>query len=291
MKQMITGILALLALAGGTVASRAAIATFTPYSFDAIWTNSTATVWDVNGSARTTGGTFPNFSPSGMSVQTDGSGKITGAGMMRLDYNTMGSPSTLFVVDIKGRISSSVSKPAAVVTLNLRGTGFTSDATGTNATLTTMNLKFTGQPGVDPANANLIRIVGTLSGSIRGATPLGAPSARIDGLVAYINNSGSNPAEFSADVLQSARAMLIFDSAWTGHGAINTRTDTYKLGVRGASQNQGSTLALTGDLGSYTNNTLPNGFAAPVTMNAKGKVEGQAVLGTNAQISVRLITN
>jgi len=96
MKQMITGILALLALAGGTVASRAAIATFTPYSFDAIWTNSTATVWDVNGSARTTGGTFPNFSPSGMSVQTDGSGKITGAGMMRLDYNTMGSPSTLF---------------------------------------------------------------------------------------------------------------------------------------------------------------------------------------------------
>jgi len=92
--------------------------TFSAYTLRADWTNLEAVVWDVHGAPRTVPGTFPELTPS-VSVDTDGAGKITGAGSVEMLYDGTGFPFSIFVVDITGKISSSTSKPEAAVQLRL----------------------------------------------------------------------------------------------------------------------------------------------------------------------------
>src|SRR5205809_5271295 len=116
-------------LTAGILVTSAATNYLVAYNLDAAWTNAEATVWDVNGAPRTPGGGFPEVSQSS-AVQTDGAGKISGTGSMEITYNSTGVPFSRFATDIKGRISSTPSKPTPVVLLNIKGVGFTTDETG-----------------------------------------------------------------------------------------------------------------------------------------------------------------
>ena len=288
--------LSLLTLALTTIgfSAVAATETFTAYGLDITWTNSGAVIWDVNGAPRTPGGALPEISQS-VAVDTDASGKITGSGTMAIAYNSTGLPLSRFVVDLTGKISSTPSKPTASVTINIKGSGYTIDGTGgATTTLNTLNLKFIGAPGPSPSNPNQTRIVGTLSGTIKGSTPLASNSAKLSGLVAFINNSSAGFAELSTPILQSTKRMLVFDPNWSGNGSIN-KTNGYKFHVKGIGPNRGATLNVAGGLGSYTNNvgTNPVVFLAPISAEAKGKMAGQAVSGdaTSANITASLITD
>ena len=282
----------LLGFSGPKLVSSAATNNLVGYGLDASWTNTQAAVWDVRGAPRTSGGSFPELSQSA-AVQTDAAGKISGTGTMEITYNSTGVPFSRFAVDIGGRISSSISKPTSAVILSIKGSGFTTDETGFSAPAS-LSLKFTGSPGPDPTNPNRTRIVGTVSGTIRGSTPLGEKSAKISGLVAFISNSSAGFTELSVSILQSAKTMVVLDRDWAGHGSMNTRTNGYKLAVRGIGLNRGSSLALAGSLGAHTNDFGTNQaitFDAPVTMNGKGKIAGQAVSLQDAEINASLITD
>src|SRR5436309_15607850 len=104
MKTVKISLLALSTWMGITLSCSRAVETFTAYGLDVKWTNSAAVVWSVRGAPRTPGGAVPGISQSS-SVQTDGSGKITGSGTVDITYNsTTGLPLSRFVVDITGRI-------------------------------------------------------------------------------------------------------------------------------------------------------------------------------------------
>jgi hypothetical protein len=294
MNKIRISLLALLASLPVTYSARAAVETFTAYGVDIIWTNSGAVVWDVNGAPRTPGGAMPDISQV-VAVDMDASGKITGSGTTTITYNSTGLPVSRFLVDITGKISSSTTKPTPAVTMVIRGSGYTIDGSGgSTTTLNKLSLKFTGEPGQDPTNPNRLRIVGTLTGTITGPTPLDSRSAKLSGLVAFISNSGSSFTELSTTILQNTKKMLVFDSDWTGSGSIG-RTNGFRLQVKGFGQNRGASLSVAGTLGSYTNTIggNPVGFLAPVSASAKGKTAGQAVTGdaTSAEIGAGLITN
>jgi hypothetical protein len=279
-----------LVVTAANLVTSAATNNLVAYNLDAVWTNTEATVWDVNGAPRTPGGGFPEISQSS-AVQTDGAGKISGTGSMEITYNSTGVPFSRFATDIRGRISSTASKPTPVVLLTIKGAGFTTDETGFSAP-TSLSLKFTGTPGPNPSNPNQIRIVGTVSGTIKGTTPLGEKSAKISSLVALISSSSSDPAGLSVSILQGTKTMLVLDRDWAGRGSIITRTNGYKLAVRGIGLNRGSSLALAGSLGAHTNSFGTNQFIfnAPVTANGKGKIAGQAVTLRDAELDASHIS-
>ena len=294
MKRIRISLLALLTSLALNFSASGAVETFTAYGLNIVWTNSEAVVWHVSGAPRTPSGGMPDISQN-VAVDMDASGKITGSGTTTITYNSTGLPVSHFVVDISGKISSSTANPTPVVTMVIKGSGYTIDGSGgSTTTLNKLNLKFTGQPGQDPTNPNRLRIVGTVTGTITGPTPLDAKSAKLSGLVAFIANSGSSLTDLSTTILQNTKKMLVFDSAFSGSGSIG-RTNSFKLQVRGIGQNRGSSLSVAGTLGSYTNNVggNPVGFLAPVSASAKGKIAGQAVTGdtTSAQIGAGLITN
>jgi len=275
---------------GATLITSAATNSSVAYNLNAGWTNVEAEVWGVFGTPRTPAGGFPAISQSG-GVDTDGAGKISGIGSIEITYGASGVPFSRFIVDTTGRISSSATKPTPVVTLNIKGTGFTTDATGFS-TPARLSLQFKGQPGPNPSNPNQTRIVGVLNGSITGPTPLSQKTAKLSGLVAYIQNSSADTAGFFVWILQQGKAMTVLDTDWTGRGSITT-TNGYRLNAAGQGFSLGSSLALTGSLGPHVNNFqgTPFTFTAPVSANGKGKIAGQAVTLTNAQISASLITN
>jgi hypothetical protein len=88
--------------------------------------------------------------------------------------------------------------------------------------------------------------------------------------------------------------MLVFNSGWSGNGSIS-KTNAYKLNVKGAGSNRGSTLSVAGSLGAYTNNvgTNPVVFLAPISAEAKGRIAGQVISGAAASVDINagLITN
>jgi hypothetical protein len=287
------------ALAGGILAASAAsVTTITPYSFNVNYTNAQAVVWEVNGAPGTTGTAFPQVEPDA-SVQTDESGKITGTGWMYIDYNTNGTPYTAFVVNITGKIGNKTAGSAPAVTMAIKGTGYTADGKG-GAVLTSAALKFTGAVGTNP-NTNSEQkqiVVGTLSGTIKGATGNGlidAKSAKISLANATVSSS-STPLGIGADVLQTAKngvpsSMQIFSAYVTGKGTVKSGT-TYTVKFAGAGLGKGLSGTVTGSLGSYTNNIGTNQvvFLAPTSATLTAKDKGQAVSGTAPRsISASLI--
>src|SRR5689334_17768960 len=143
---------ALLASLALNFSASGAVETFTAYGLNIVWTNSEAVVWDVNGAPRTPGGAMPAISQA-VAVDMDAAGKITGSGTTTITYNSSGLPVSRFIVDITGKISSSTAKPTPVVTIVIKGSGYTIDGSGgATTTLNKLNLKFTGQPGQDPTN-------------------------------------------------------------------------------------------------------------------------------------------
>src|ERR1051326_7874041 len=155
-----------LALALGTLLAHGT-ETFTAYDLGINFTNATASYWSVNGAPETTGTTFLQVTPvpHTTSVQTDNAGKISGSGMVQITYNQAGVPFSVFSVTYGGQISALAGDPATATVL-IKGSGYTADGTaGPTTILSSLSLKFVGQPGVNPLNTNQLRIVGTLTGS------------------------------------------------------------------------------------------------------------------------------
>ena len=261
-------------------AASAAVETFMLYNLNFNFTDSTMEVWNVGGNngggnigVNTTGGAATSIS-SDFSLNTDGSGKISGSGFMFVNYNVGHS---LIVVDVTGRIGSTATKPVSA-SLQIHGSGYTSDGLGGGSPLQA-NFKFVGAPGPDPDNTNNTVIVGTLTGNLHGNTPLDAKNAKLSETATV--TSSSFTANINADVLQSTRRMVLFESdPFSGVGTIHLAA--YKFTIRGTGRDSGGSIGVSGTLTSYTNNvgTNPVVFLAPSGGTAKGKVNGQVISGT-----------
>jgi hypothetical protein len=231
--------------------------------------------------------------PSATSVQTDGTGSISGDGTVKVTYNTAGLPYSRFAVMYSGQISAPAGS-TPTVTMFIRGNGFTVDGNGgTNANLNSLNLKFVGQPGVNPLNTGQIRIVGQFTGTIHGDTPLAEGATTLTSpLQAVITGSGTSQPSISSGIVQSSTRMMIFHPSFTGSGTIGT-TGSYKFNELGLGQNRGATFVVSGSLGPYTNQIGTNAvaFTAPASAQLKGKVCGQVVSGTvnGSQITATLV--
>jgi hypothetical protein len=208
---------------------------------------------------------------------------------MEVVYNTNDTPFTWFVVNITGKIGNKTAGSAPTVTLAIKGTGYTADGKG-GAVLTSAALKFTGAVGANPdTNSEQKQIVvGTLSGTIKGATGNGLIDAK-SAKVTFANTVAASSFSYAGvggDVLQSVKngvptSMIIFTPDATAKGTIKSGT-TYTVKFTGVGLNKGSSGTLTGNMGPYTNNvgTNPVVFQAPVSATLTGKEKGQAVSGT-----------
>lgn len=297
---MKVSLLALTALAGGILAASAAgtITTYRAYQMSGNYTNVDAKVWSVNGGPETPpGAIYPQFVyQGGGNVDTDGSGKIYGVGVWHIYYSSNSAPFSVVFASITGKLTGKIGSPASV-TLTINGEGYTADGLG-YADPGVVNLKFTGQPGVNPANTNLQAMVGSLTGTIKGYTPLGAKSYKIPaGRVSYINNSYGSYASLYADVLQSSQGkMQLMDTSIQGTGAIKS-DGTYKAAVKGIGWQKGLSVSVSGTVGLYTNsiysgtNVIVVPFLAPNSANiAKtSKAKGQAIQGSASSVHALLV--
>jgi hypothetical protein len=257
--------------------------TFTAYDLGVTFTNNSAGYWSVNGAPTTTGTSFLQITPvnRSSSVRTDDAGKITGTGMLQVIYNQSGLPYSIFTVTYLGQISSPTGAPP-IVRIAVRGSGYTIDGTGgPTTTVNSMRLEFVGQPGTNPLNSNQTRIVGQLTGTIHGQTPLATVSATLPPLQAVITGSSSNVISFNNTVVQSATRMLLFKPGFSGRGGIGS-SGRYTMSLVGVGDNHGESLLFSGMMGAYTNQISGNpvGFTAPVSAQLKGKIKGQRVSGT-----------
>jgi hypothetical protein len=291
MKKVKISLLALSVLAGGSLAASAAAAgtTFNAYSLDAAFTN--LTVWSVNGAVTTSSG-FPAIDNDTF-VSTDGSGKISGGGELTINYNSNNVPVSVLFVDISGKISSTTSKPTPAVTLMMKGSGYSvqDHTTAQTATPLSCNLKFTGQVS---GNSN---IVGTVSGTITGNTPLGTKTAKITNLPVVLQADSFKPF-IVADVLQSSKGQMTIWStdpfaAFNGTGNVKSGT-SYTANLKGVDFSKGSSVSLTGTMGTYTNGVAGTNsnisFTAPTTATiSKGSIQGQAVSGAASSVTADLI--
>jgi hypothetical protein len=130
-------------------------------------------------------------------------------------------------------------------------------------------------------NSNQTRIVGQLTGTIRGQTPLAAASATLPSLQAVITGSSSNVISFNGTVVQGATRMLLFKTGFSGRGALGS-SGGYNMSLVGVGDNHGESLLFSGMMGAYTNQISGNpvSFTAPVSAQLKGKIKGQIVSGT-----------
>src|SRR5208282_762232 len=120
------------------------------------------------------------------------------------------------------------------------------------STLNSVLLKFTGQPGVNPLSPTQTRIVGTFTGTLRGATPLGQTSAQLPGLPAVITSSGTAFVNFAVEVAQNSKKMSLFTTSAIGTGVVQNN-NSYKFSLLGTGDNSGEVLLVSGVLGDYVN--------------------------------------
>jgi hypothetical protein len=306
MKTTKFSILALAVLAGGIFAASAAPApaVVKAYSVDAQFTNITADVWSVDGAPSTTNAlvsTAPSlgFHPN-LTVTTDGSGKITGAGSLIVNSTNgtaLGTPVSYFLVSVSGKISSTVASAGSpsVSAMTVKGSGYTVDSNGV-PTAASIVVTFNSNGAVDTTNS---RIPGLLVGKIKGITPGNAGSHLGFTNQGFVSASGDLPLNLSAFLIQSLKgksgSIVIFSDNYTGTGNI-TKTNNYVLNVNGTGLGAGSSLTLKGLEGFYTNTafgaTNEIVFSAPTNAAiTKGKIKGQAVVSPAASaISATLVT-
>jgi len=286
--------MAVCAMASGLTSARAAEA-LTAYNLSLAFTNAEASYWNVTGAPQTTGTTFTQVIPSNTSVQTDNSGQISGNGLLTVYYNTAQVPFSTFSVSYSGQINAPAGSPPTA-TMFIRGPGFTVDGSGLPTTvLNSISLKFVGQPGLNPLNNNQFRLVGQLTGVIRGPTPqtpMGGGPTVLPPLQAVVTGSRSNLVTINTDVVQSQRRMLLFANGASGNGAIGA-TNAFRFNVLGTGPSSGYALLASGMLGSYTNQNGQSNitFLAPITAQLKGKIKGQVVSGSVSgnQIGAQLV--
>jgi hypothetical protein len=293
MKKVKISLLALSILAGGSLAASAAASpvTYGAYILDLGFTN--LEVWSIEGAISSPSGstTFPIIENNTF-AETDGSGKITGGGDLTISWNSNNVPESILFVDISGKISSTTAKPTPAVTLQIKGSGFTiQDHTVLQtATPLSANLKFTG-------NATGSNILGTVSGTITGNTPLGTKTAKVTNLPVVLNASQNNP-DLNSAVLQSSKGQMTLwsvspSSTFSGNGNVKSGT-SYTANLKGVDLSKGSSVSLNGAMGTYTNGVSGTNtgisFTAPTTATiSKGSIKGQAVSGAATSVTASLI--
>jgi len=293
MKNTKVSLLALSVLAMGMLVASAETTTYHAYSMSASYTNVEAKVWSVGGGPENPpDAIYPQLEYRGGSVDVDSSGKVSGVGRWTVTYSASGTPSSTFYGTVSGKLAGKVGDPATV-TMTIKGDGYTVYGTGL-ATPFKGNLKFTGQVGASPVNLNIQRMVGTLSGSFSGSTPMDPQGFKFPpNRVAYVPDSDFNYAGISANVLQSSKGkMQLLGTSLQGNGSIKEKT-TYKATVKGVGFYKGVTVSLSGTVGLRTENVGSNAvsFLAPATAEIlKGsKWNGQAIQGVASSITARLI--
>jgi len=293
MKKIKVSMLALAVLVGGAVLASASSTPiiYTTYSVSATETNAnpvaTSSYWNISGTPTTPSGTYNPEVFNSVDCQTDGSGKIVGAGGVEFAFGTNPPPYSVFTTSVSGKVSNS-GKGSTTVSLQIKGTGMTvtGDGTGQPASYT---LKFTGTPVPNPdTNSSQPLIIGgTASVTIKGTTPLGAKSYTIKSLpmTMSVDAATLNSVNFNADVLQNIKStssgtMQIFGDSFTGKGTI--KSGTYTASIKGVGSDSGQTVTVQGTMGVYTNSIGTNVvlFTAPTTAGiTKGKIKGQTLTG------------
>ena len=293
MKNTKVSLTVLSVLVGGMLAASAETTTYNAYTLSASFTNVEARIWSVGGGPENPADAiYPQLEYRGGNVDADSSGKISGVGRWTVTYSATGTPSSTFYGTVSGKLAGKVGSPATV-TMTIKGNGYTVYGTGL-ATPFKGNLKFTGQAGISPVNPNVQRMVGTLSGSFSGSTPMDSKGFKFPpGRVGYIDRSGFDYAGISANVLQSSKGkMQLFSTGIQGNGSIKDKT-TYQATVKGVGFNKGVSVSLSGTIGLFTQNVGSNAvpFLAPTTAEIlKGsKWNGQEIQGMASSITARLI--
>ena len=293
MKNTKVSLLALSVFVMGTLVACAATTTYNTYSFSANYTNPEAKIWDVSGGPENPADAiYPQLEYQGGSVDTDSSGKISGVGRWTVTYSASGTVYSTIYGTVSGKLAGKIGSPATV-TMTFKGDGYTVYGTGLSTPFKG-NLKFTGQVGASPANLNVQRMVGTLSGTFSGSTPMDSKGFKFPpNRVGYMPNSDFGYAGVSANVLQSSKGkMEFFGTSIDGNGSIKEKT-TYKATVKGIGSSKGVSVSLSGIVGLRTetvgSNAVP--FLAPATAEIlKGsKANGQAIQGLASSITVHLI--
>jgi len=295
MKATKVSVLALAVLSGGILAASAAPVVWTAYTLGASFTNSTVDVWTVDGGPFTTNvasAAMPEF-PSSLAVATDGSGKITGAGILAILDNTTGTPLSEFNVSVSGKISSTVATAGSpTVTVTVKGNGYTVNSNGV-ATAANILVKFNSIGAGDSVND---RFAGTLGGLIKGITPGKVNSQLIIAQPAFVRAFSTPTLNLNSQVVQSSKgAMVLFSSAVTGTGTV-TRGTNYSVTATGTGLNSAYSVTVKGVEGSYTNNAFGSTnlivFSAPKTaIITKGKSKGQAIFSPAASsLNATLVT-
>jgi hypothetical protein len=293
MKKTKLSLLALSVSVGGMLAASAETTTYNAYSLSASYTNVEAKIWSVGGGPENpSDAIYPQLEYRGGSVDTDSSGKISGVGRWRVIYSATGPISSTFYGTVSGKLAGKIGSPATV-TMTIKGDGYTVYGTGLSTPFKG-SLKFQGQVGASPANINVQRMVGTLSGNFSGSTPIDPKSFKFPpNRVAYVPDSDFGYAGISANVLQSSKGkMEFFGTSIDGNGSIKEKT-TYKATLKGIGSNKGVSVSLSGIVGLRTatvgSNTVP--FLAPATAQISNgsKWNGQAIQGLASSITVNLI--
>jgi hypothetical protein len=233
----------------------------------------------------------PEF-PSSLTVATDGSGKITGAGILAIVDNTTRTPLSEFNVSISGKISSTVATAGTpTVSMTVKGNGYTVNSNGV-ATAANILVKFNSSGAGDSVSE---RIPGTLGGLIKGITPGKVNSQLIIAQPAFVSAFSTPTLNLNSQVVQSSKgAMVLFSSAVTGTGTV-TKGTNYVVTANGTGLNSAFSLTVKGVEGSYTNSVFgpTNVFSAPMTAAiTKGKTKGQAIFSPAASsLTVNLVTH
>jgi hypothetical protein len=294
MKKTKLSLLAISVLVVGTLAASAATTTYRAYRLDVRCDdNANAKVWSVRGGPQNPVDTiYPHFDYRGGSVDTDGSGKISGVGEWRITYSSTGTPFTTFYGTVSGKLAGKIGS-APTVTMTVKADGYTVD--GTNyAKPFKGSFKFTGQAGTTPGNANNPAMVGNITGSASGSTPVDPKGFKLlSGRVAYIDRSGFDYARINADVLQSSTGkMQLFSTSIQGNGSIKDSA-TYKATVKGAGFDKGVSVSFSGTMGLLNQLVGTNSvtFLAPTTAEVlKGsKLNGQAIQGPASRVTADFI--
>jgi hypothetical protein len=297
MKALNSSLLALSCLAGGILAASAGNpVTYMAYNSYMRYTNVESRYWSASGGPTTfPTTTFPRLEYQGGSIYTDGAGKITGYASWYIYYDATGSPWSRIEGTVSGKLAGKSGSPTTV-TMTIKGSGFTTAGAGLAEPLK-VNLSFKGQVANRPDTANVLSLVGALTGTLQGTTPAGSKNYKLpSGRVAYIGASDYDTVHIDMDIIQSSNGKMQVipwssspdrTSMVEGKGSIKKDGTSYQLSLKGVGFSKGVSLRLSGNVGFYTN-TVTSGtnvtvvtFPAPTTaeLGKNSKVNGQAVQG------------
>lgn len=243
-------------------------------------------------------------------VETDGAGKIEGAGWVRLQYKTtvvtvvsnvptatnyVTTAFSDYVTDITGKVSTKGTTPNAQMTI--KGNGYSSSVSPTNwnsginqvqktAGQSRMNLKFTstGTAVVLNTNDNRYYVTGTYKGSISPGIDAvnNGKTIKVDEAAALrVRYEILDNLDLAVVSYGKKFSMLAGEGSFVGSGSVNS-SSKYNASLKGIGSTKGGNLKLTGSVGNQTiiiageTNVVVSLTSADVT----GKAVGQKITGS-----------